>query len=124
MRDEYDFSQGERGKLRLPHRREFMEKKRYTYWHDEDMWIGYLEEYPDYWTQGETFEELKNNLRDIYSELASGNISFLYSCHQVKLKCKPMNKLKRTLLRPSCLRRQASSFPGGKKTPGCLPPQA
>ncbi len=33
------------------------------------MWLGYLEEYPDYWTQGETEEELRENLLDIYSEL-------------------------------------------------------
>jgi len=49
---------------------------KYTYWQgdDDDMWLGYLEEYPDYMTQGETFEELKENLRDIYNELESGNI--------------------------------------------------
>jgi len=38
------------------------------------LWIGYLEEYPDYMTQGETLEELKENLLDIYKELGSGNI--------------------------------------------------
>ena len=38
------------------------------------MWLGYLEEYPDYWTQSETEEELRENLLDIYSELTSGNI--------------------------------------------------
>ncbi len=51
-----------------------MDKKRYTYWQDEDMWIGYLEEYPDYRTQGESLEELKENLMDIYRDLASGDI--------------------------------------------------
>ncbi|MEH2353966.1 type II toxin-antitoxin system HicB family antitoxin [Nostoc sp.] len=51
-----------------------MIKKKYIYWQDDDMWLGYLEEYPDYWTQGETEEELKENLLDIYSELTSGNI--------------------------------------------------
>ncbi len=25
-----------------------MEKKKFTYWQDEDMWLGYLEEYPNY----------------------------------------------------------------------------
>ncbi|HPZ10510.1 MAG TPA: type II toxin-antitoxin system HicB family antitoxin [Candidatus Eremiobacteraeota bacterium] len=40
----------------------------------EDIWLGYLEEYPDYWTQGETIEELKENLIDIYRELTSGII--------------------------------------------------
>lgn len=51
-----------------------MEKKKYVYWQDGDMWIGYLEEYPDYMTQGKTLEELEENLRDIYKELNSGNI--------------------------------------------------
>jgi predicted RNase H-like HicB family nuclease len=47
---------------------------KYIYWQDEDMWLGYLEEYPDYWTQGETIEELEENLRDIARELTSGSI--------------------------------------------------
>jgi hypothetical protein len=51
-----------------------MQKKRYIYWQDDDMWLGYLEEYPDYMTQAETIEELQENLRDIYSDLTSGNI--------------------------------------------------
>ncbi len=51
-----------------------MEKKRYIYWKDDNMWLGYLEEYPDYMTQGETIEDLQDNLRDIYKELGSGNI--------------------------------------------------
>jgi predicted RNase H-like HicB family nuclease len=51
-----------------------MERKKYIYWQDGAMWIGYLEEYPDYMTQGETLEELKENLADIYKELNSGNI--------------------------------------------------
>jgi len=51
-----------------------MKKKRYIYWHDENMWIGFMEEYPDYLTQGETLEELKANLRDLYNDLNSGSI--------------------------------------------------
>jgi predicted RNase H-like HicB family nuclease len=51
-----------------------MIKKKYIYWQDDDMWLGYLEEYPDYWTQGETEEELRENLLDIYNELTSGTI--------------------------------------------------
>jgi len=52
-------------------------KAKYIYWQDEDMWLGYLEEYPDYWTQGETIEELEENLRDIYRELTSGTIPYV-----------------------------------------------
>lgn len=39
------------------------------------MWLGYLEEFPDYWTQGETEEELQENLIDIHKELTSGTVS-------------------------------------------------
>ncbi|MEW6481821.1 MAG: type II toxin-antitoxin system HicB family antitoxin [bacterium] len=51
-----------------------MGKVRFTYWQDEDMWLGYLEDYPDYMTQGETLEELEENLKDIYKEVTSGSI--------------------------------------------------
>ena len=51
-----------------------MVTQKYVYWLEEDMWLGYLEEYPDYWTQGESREELQENLRDIFQELTSGNI--------------------------------------------------
>ena len=51
-----------------------MERKRYIYWKDEEMWLGYLEEFSDYMTQGESLNELKENLQDIYKELNSGTI--------------------------------------------------
>ncbi len=47
---------------------------KYVYWQDETIWLGYLEEFPDYMTQGETLEELQQNLRDIYQEVTSGTI--------------------------------------------------
>jgi predicted RNase H-like HicB family nuclease len=51
-----------------------MNTLRYIYWQDEGMWLGYLEEFPDYMTQGETLEDLQDNLRDIYQEATSGKI--------------------------------------------------
>jgi len=51
-----------------------MEREKYVFWQDDDMWLGYLNEYSDYMTQGETLEELKKNLKDIFNELNSGNI--------------------------------------------------
>jgi len=38
------------------------------------MWLGYLEDFPDYMTQGQTLEELQDNLKDIYQDVTSGNI--------------------------------------------------
>ncbi len=51
-----------------------MEKVKFIYWQDENLWLGYLEEYPDYMTQGESLEELKENLKDLYKDLISGEI--------------------------------------------------
>ena len=51
-----------------------MVKQKYVYWKDEDMWLGYLEDYPDYWTQAETEEELKENFIDVYKDSTSGSI--------------------------------------------------
>ena len=51
-----------------------MDYQKYIYWQDGDMLLGYLERYPDYWTQGETQEELQENLRDLYGELTGGHI--------------------------------------------------
>jgi len=49
-------------------------KTTYKYWQDGEFWLGYLEEYPDYMTQGTSLEELKENLSDLYKELNDGNI--------------------------------------------------
>jgi len=51
-----------------------MTNLKYTYWQEDDMWLGYLEEFPDYMTQGESLAELEENLRDIYQDLTSGAI--------------------------------------------------
>jgi predicted RNase H-like HicB family nuclease len=51
-----------------------MKTAKYVYWRDGRMWLGYLEEFPDYWTQGPTRRELEDNLKDIYDELTSGTI--------------------------------------------------
>ena len=49
-------------------------KQRYIYWQDDELWLGYLEDYPDYWTQGESEEELRANLTDIFKDLTSGAV--------------------------------------------------
>jgi hypothetical protein len=38
------------------------------------MFLGYLEDYPDYWTQGESLEELKENLADLFRDFSSGDL--------------------------------------------------
>jgi predicted RNase H-like HicB family nuclease len=57
-----------------------MVNKKFIYYREDDMWIGWLEDYPDYRTQGESLDELKENLTDIYQDLTGG---FIPCVHQV-----------------------------------------
>jgi predicted RNase H-like HicB family nuclease len=51
-----------------------METTKFVYYQENDMFVGWLEEYPDYCTQGASLEELKENLKDIYEDLNAGKI--------------------------------------------------
>ena len=51
-----------------------MHTLKYVYYQEDDMWVGWLEDYPDYHTQGTSQEELELNLKDIQQELESGTI--------------------------------------------------
>jgi predicted RNase H-like HicB family nuclease len=52
-------------------------KIKYIYWKDGDFWLGYLEDYPDYLTQGSTLEDLQIHLKDLFKDLNSGHIPFI-----------------------------------------------
>jgi predicted RNase H-like HicB family nuclease len=44
---------------------------RFTYWKEADgKYLGYLNSYPDHWTQGEDLEDLKVHLRDLFGTFA------------------------------------------------------
>jgi len=51
-----------------------MQTAKYTYWQEDDVWLGYFEEFPDYWTQGESLDDLLAHLKDLYVDLTSGQI--------------------------------------------------
>jgi len=51
-----------------------MSRARYIYWRDGERWLGYFEEYPDYMTQGDSLEDLQESLKDLFSDLTSGEI--------------------------------------------------
>jgi predicted RNase H-like HicB family nuclease len=38
----------------------------YTYWQDDGWYLGYLDTYPEHWTQGKTLKELEEMLLDLY----------------------------------------------------------
>ncbi len=51
-----------------------MQKVKFVYWQEEDSWIGYLEDYPAYWTQGQTFDDLKDHLKDLNDDMTGGQV--------------------------------------------------
>jgi predicted RNase H-like HicB family nuclease len=62
-----------------------METKKFIYYQEDDMLVGWLEEYPDYRTQGETLEKLKENLKDILEELTSGHIPCVHKIGELQV---------------------------------------
>jgi hypothetical protein len=51
-----------------------MQTAKFVYWEDDGAFVGYFLDYPDYWTQGITFDDLKDHLRDLFHDLTSGQI--------------------------------------------------
>ena len=51
-----------------------METRKFIFYEEGDFFVGWLEEFPDYRTQGATLDELEANLREIYGDLTSGQI--------------------------------------------------
>jgi predicted RNase H-like HicB family nuclease len=51
-----------------------MQVVKYVHWEVDGGWLGYLVDYPEYWTQGDTLEDLTEHLEDLYKELTSGTI--------------------------------------------------
>ena len=54
-----------------------MRSIKFTFWQDGDFFLGYLNDYPDYSTQGYSKDELLENLRDLLADLESGEIPFV-----------------------------------------------
>ena len=47
----------------------------FTYWRESDgHFLGYLNAYPDHWTQGEDLEDLKAQLLDLYYEFSKQDL--------------------------------------------------
>jgi hypothetical protein len=51
-----------------------MQTVKYVWWEEDGARLGYLQDFPDYWTQGETLDDLKKHLRDLYADLTSGQL--------------------------------------------------
>ncbi len=59
---------------------------RYVHWQEDDMWLGYLEEFPDYWTQGVSLQDLQDHLRDLNNDLTSGVVPNIRRIAELELR--------------------------------------
>lgn len=56
-----------------------------VYWKGERFWLGKLLERPEVMTQGETLEELEENLRDAYLSMAMDDVPENYQTKEIAL---------------------------------------
>jgi predicted RNase H-like HicB family nuclease len=54
-----------------------MKTAKFTFWQEGDFYLGFLNEYPDYQTQGMSKEELVENLKSLLVDLESGEIPYI-----------------------------------------------
>ena len=56
-------------------------KLKMVYWKGEKYWVGKLLDHPEIMTQGETLEELEENIKDAYTLMAMDDVP---EQHQIK----------------------------------------
>ena len=54
-----------------------MKTVQYTFWQDGEFYIGFLNDYPDYETQGYSKDELIENLKSLLIDVESSEIPFI-----------------------------------------------
>lgn len=73
-----------------------MKKLGYTFWREDSYWLGYLDEYPDYWTQGVSEEDLQSHLIDLFKDLSSGAIPAIRKHFELEFALSsPQNRLRK-----------------------------
>jgi predicted RNase H-like HicB family nuclease len=59
---------------------------KFTYWQEADgKFLGYLNDYPDHWTQGESLQDLKEHLRDLYETFSSDSVPGIKKVEELEL---------------------------------------
>lgn len=56
-----------------------------VYWKGERFWLGRLVDHPEIMSQGESVEELEENLRDAYRELLLEDVPARYEIKDIAL---------------------------------------
>jgi predicted RNase H-like HicB family nuclease len=62
-----------------------MRTLKYTFWQDGEFFLGFLNDYPDYETQGFSKEELIENLKDLLGDIESGEVPFIRKVEEMAI---------------------------------------
>jgi predicted RNase H-like HicB family nuclease len=49
----------------------------FTYWVDGDYFLGYLNDFPDYQTQGISLDDLTENLKSLFEDIETAGIPYI-----------------------------------------------
>ncbi|MBC7334589.1 MAG: type II toxin-antitoxin system HicB family antitoxin [Actinobacteria bacterium] len=55
------------------------------YWKSEKFWLGKILEYPEIMSQGETIEELEENLKDAYKLMVMDDVPSNYQLKEISV---------------------------------------
>jgi predicted RNase H-like HicB family nuclease len=56
-----------------------------VYWQSDKFWLGKLLEHPEIMTQGESLEELEENIKDAYLMMAMDEVPNGYQVKEIRL---------------------------------------
>ena len=62
-----------------------MKTVKYTYWQDGEFFIGFLNDFPDYETQGSSKEELLENLKSLLEDIEMKDIPFIRKVEELAI---------------------------------------
>jgi len=62
-----------------------MRTLKYTFWQDGEFFLGFLNDYPDYETQGFSKEELIESLKDLLVDIESGEVPFIRKVEEMAI---------------------------------------
>ena len=61
-------------------------KTNFTYWQEPDgTYLGYLNDFPEHWTQGIDLEDLKENLVDLYKTFTTETIPGIKKVEELEI---------------------------------------
>ena len=60
-------------------------KIKMVYWKGEKFWLGKILEHPEIMSQGETIEELEDNLKDAYKLMLMDDVPLNYQLKEISV---------------------------------------